>query len=215
MSASAPLVSGIRRLKDAALLLIIANILVGIGAIAAYAAIIPATFMGFMHRWGPAGIVVSIGAGAIAMIGIMVAGLILALIAVYTKLVPGSRDLAQHDPSNFETPHKLIKVGYIAGLILTIVGIATLIVLVGIPLVIVGIILLIIGVIGAAILLIRLHDVFDKTLLLVAGILLIIGIFIPLAGFVGWILAYIDLSSLARKLETESGQQSALGVGGG
>ena len=207
MSSSTVLLQGLHRLRDAALLLIIASILIGIGAVSAYASIFPAMFFG-LHRWGPATVIASVGIGAVALIVVVLVGLVIALIAVYSKLVPGSRDLAQYDPNNFETPYKLVKIGYVVGLILLIVGVATVIVLIGIPLIVVGIILLIIGIIGAAILLIRLHDIYDRTLLLVAGILLIIGIFVPLASFVGWILAYIDLSSLVRKLEAEAGQHS-------
>jgi len=191
---------GLYKVRDAALLLIIANALAGIGTVALYATVVPAFFNGAMI-WGPSGVLASIGAGMAVLLIALLAGLVLSLIAVYTKLIPGSEKLAQYRPLEFETPYKLIRIGYVAGLVLLIAGIATLVILIGIPLTLIGIIMLIIGVVGAAILLIRLHDVYRRTLLLVAGILLIVGIFVPLAGFVGWVLAYADISSLVKSLE--------------
>jgi uncharacterized membrane protein len=80
-----------------------------------------------------------------------------------------------------------------------IVGALTLIILVGLFIIIIAAILLLIGYIGLIILGFKLNELEKNTLYLVAAILFIIGIFIGIASFVGWILLYVALGDSIRK----------------
>ena len=54
---------------------------------------------------------------------------------------------------------------------------------------------------GTIILGFKLHDIEKNKLYLAAAILFIIGIFIPITGFIAWILLYIALGKSIRKAE--------------
>jgi hypothetical protein len=62
---------------------------------------------------------------------------------------------------------------------------------VGVIIAVVGLILLLIGFIGLIILMFKLRDDLKDDLFLVAGILFIIGIFVPILTIIAWVLVYV------------------------
>jgi hypothetical protein len=177
-----------RLMREGALLLIISSLLVGAGTVLLFFSIIPATFVGFEVVLGL----------VIALIVLLIVGGVIALIGLWGKFIPGVEKLAVINPV-FATSRILIKIGLFWGIILLIVGALTLIILVGLFIVIVAAILLLIGHIGLIILGFKLNELEKNTLYLVAAILFIIGIFIGIASFVGWILLYVALGDSIRK----------------
>lgn len=135
---------------------------------------------------------------AITMIALVIAGSIIGLVGLYAYFIPGTTKLASVDP-HYSTTATLIKIGYIWGLILLIVGTPLVLLFVGLPIVIVGLILLLLGYIGVIILCFRLSEVEQCILYVVAGVLFIIAIFVPIIGFVAWVLLYVALEDSIRK----------------
>lgn len=135
---------------------------------------------------------------AITMIALVIAGSIIGLVGLYAYFIPGTAKLASIDP-RYSTTATLIKVGYIWGLILLIVGTPLVLLFVGLPIVIAGLILLLLGYIGVIIVCFRLSEVEQCTLYVVAGVLFIIAIFVPIIGFVAWVLLYVALEDSIRK----------------
>jgi uncharacterized membrane protein len=177
-----------RLMREGALLLIISSLLVGAGMVLLFFSIIPATFAGFEAVLGL----------VIALIVLLIVGGVIALIGLWGKFIPGVEKLAVINPE-FGTSRTLIKIGLFWGIILLIVGAVTMIVIIGIFIIIVAAILLLIGYIGLIILGFKLNELEKNTLYLVAAILFIIGIFIGIASFVGWILLYVALGDSIRK----------------
>jgi len=177
-----------RLMREGALLLIISSLLVGAGTVLLFFSIIPASFAGFKAVLGL----------VIALIVLLIVGGVIALIGLWGKFIPGVEKLAVINPE-FGTSRTLIKIGLFWGIILLIVGSLTLIILVGLFIIIVAAILLLIGYIGLIILGFKLNELEKNTLYLVAAILFIIGIFIGIASFVGWILLYVALGDSIRK----------------
>jgi hypothetical protein len=177
-----------RLMREGALLLIISSLLVGVGTVLLFFSIIPAVFAGFKAVLGL----------VIALIVLLIVGGVIALIGLWGKFIPGVEKLAVINPE-FGTSRTLIKIGLFWGIILLIVGALTLIILVGVFIIIIAAILLLIGYIGLIILGFKLNELEKNTLYLVAAILFIIGIFIGVASFVGWILLYVALGDSIRK----------------
>ena len=170
--------SGISKLKTASLLLIIGTLLSGI-----------ASMMAMMSA--PSNIATS----ALGLIGA-----IIALIGIF-KLIPASSDLKAHDASRYGTASTLIKVGLLIGYILLLIGFlviaagaATLslgLIIIGGMITLVSLIFLLIGYIGVLLLLFKLKEETNEGLFLAAAILMIIGVFIGILMFIGWILVFI------------------------
>jgi len=177
-----------RLMREGALLLIISSLLVGAGMVLLFFSIIPAAFVEFKVVLGL----------VIALIVLLIIGGVIALIGLWGKFIPGVEKLAVINPE-FGTSRTLIKIGLFWGIILLIVGAVTMIVIIGIFIIIVAAILLLIGYIGLIILGFKLNELEKNTLYLVAAILFIIGIFIGIASFVGWILLYVALGDSIRK----------------
>jgi len=209
-SARGVVVDGLRKLKLAALLQIIAAILAGVSAIMLLELLGSLLFPVPGHR--------AIGFRIIAIAGIWwialaVVALILAIVGIYLYLLPSAKRFASWRSEEFSTPSQLMGIGYLWGaivlliaLLIVAVGAVSLtsgMVLGGAVLVIVGGILLLIGWIGNLIYFFRLRDAFNSTLFLVAAILLIISIFVPILGFIAWILTYVEADSLEKKIATE------------
>jgi len=177
-----------RLMRESSLLLIISSLLVGVGMVLLFFSIIPVAFVGFKVVLGL----------VIALIVLLIIGGVIALIGLWGKFIPGVEKLAVINPE-FATSRTLIKIGLFWGIILLIVGAVTMIVIIGIFIIIVAAILLLIGHIGLIILGFKLNELEKNTLYLVAAILFIIGIFIGIASFVGWILLYVALGDSIRK----------------
>ncbi len=218
------LVSGLRKIKDAALLNIISYILVAAFYIIAFYSIM---------TFPPASLI-------IGFIVLIVAS-ILSLIALFAFLIPGFEDLRDYDPSNFNTSCILIKIGFAGGLILVIVAIAlvfylisigvsiytithpmfymhhtftvnvaisetyvgNMLILIGIVelLFIISLVLLLIGYVGLIIGMFKLKDVTGEDLFLAAAILFIISIFLPILDFIAWILTYIGAGEAVKRVK--------------
>ena len=180
-----------RLMREGALLLIISSLLVGVGIVLLYFSIIPAAFAGFEAVLGL----------VIALIVLLIIGGVITLIGLWGKFIPGVEKLAVINPE-FGTSRTLIKIGLLWGIILLIVGAITLIIPIGLFrlfIIIIAGILLLIGYIGLIILGFKLNELEKNTLYLVAAILFIIGIFIGIASFVGWILLYVALGDSIRR----------------
>ena len=204
------LLSGLSKLKNAALLMIIATLLVSVGAFVCVSALfmyVPITSVIHEVIVKCVGTSSTLSAGAasvsiaIAPLAMAVAGLILALIAVYGMLIPAVEDLSMYDVE-FSTPSSLIKIGFIVGIILGIVGAATLNFAIGIFLLITAWVFLTIGTVGLAMLCFKINDKLRSGTFIAAGTLFLLSIipFLTILAFVGWILVYVESNTLMRKV---------------
>lgn len=141
-----------------------------------------------------------LGVGIGTLIGVLV-GLVAFLYGVYAKFVPGVTKLSEID-SSYSTAKTLIRLGYIWGVILMIIGVPLTLLVIGILITFVGLILLLLGHIGTIILCFNLNGKEGNSLYLIAGILFIIGIFVPILSFISWILLYIAFSNSESKWAT-------------
>jgi len=136
----------------------------------------------------------------LSLLVLLVIGGIIGLVGLWGKFVPGVRRLAELNPE-FETSSTLIYIGLLWGIVLMMIGAVLLIVVVGIFILLAGWILTIIGYVGLLILGLKLNDLEKNPLYLVAGILFIVGIFVPILGFIAWVLLYAALGESIRKAE--------------
>ena len=192
------LVEAFTLLRDSALFMIIATLLVGIGIMSSFFIILGMTIAIPAPMHGPMPFI-GLGITAIILvIAISIAGAVLTLYAIFGKLIPSSTKFKEYDP-DFSASESLIKIGLVVGIILYIIGIVTLLIVIGIFILIIAYIFLLIGYIGLAILCFKINSKFNSTIFLVAGILFIISIFIPIIGFVAWILVYAEAGTLREK----------------
>jgi hypothetical protein len=159
------------------------------------------------YRHHPLTDIINIGT-LITLVILALLGAFLSLYGLYGKIVSGTNMLASVR-SKYSTASTLINIGYVGGLIVLILGLIFVLItastsfiglLVSFVIVLLGIILLFIGKIGIIILSFKLNDDFAETLVLVAGILSIIGIFLPILDFIAWILLYAGLGSIIERL---------------
>lgn len=136
---------------------------------------------------------------AMVMMVLVIAGAIIGLVGLYAHFIPGTTKLASVD-LRYSTAATLIKIGYVWGLVLLIIGVPLLLVFfIGLPIIIVGCILLLLGYIGVMIVCFKLNETEQNTLYLVAGILFIVAIFVSIVGFVAWILLYVALDDSIKR----------------
>ncbi len=140
---------------------------------------------------------------------VILAGVVLAIIAVYVKLLSSIKLLKMYDSSRYSSASTLIRVGYVWGLALTLIGLVLAIFAIASPLFIfiavgiiaAGAIMLLIGFIGLIILSFKLHDELRKESFIVAGILFIISIFLGgLLTFIAWIFMYLGAKDSLNEL---------------
>ncbi len=205
---------GMRKLKTAALLQIIAWILVTAAVIIGYSSILAVLGMsmsGSLEHDIPPDVMRHLGIATGALAGLVIAGLagfVLVIVATYGYLLPASSRFAEFDREKYGTVSTLLKVGYLGGLLTVIGGIAAAVVgvlarllgfvLVGLIIAVVGLILFIVGYIGLILLMFKLREDTGDDTFLVAGILFIIGIFVSLLAVVAWILVYVAAKPEAR-----------------
>ncbi|MEM1661566.1 MAG: DUF973 family protein [Desulfurococcaceae archaeon] len=192
------LISALGKIRGASLLFIIASIIIGIGTVV-FILFLPSLLFLFFAS-GIGNFIAAVGDMLLLFI-FLVIGTVLALLAI-DELIPGARSLAQAEPE-FTTASNLISVGYKWGIILLVLGILTLIILIGFLLLVLSLIFLLIGNIGLVLLCFKLHDRFKDALYRDAGILFIIGIFVLLISFVGWILLYVALGNTIARLRSQ------------
>jgi hypothetical protein len=188
--------SGVRKLKVAALM-IVTSILLGSAPLLAV--------LGSLFTFN-VDVVVSV---ILAYIALVFVALVSLLAAVYAFLLPSSRTMAVWRPEEFSTVYSLLLAGYAGGLVSTVIALIMLVldaigvtsgdpivVLPVVLLLVIGIVLFIVGWIGNIAYFLKLRDVFNSSVFLVAGILLII----PLLSIISWILTYIEASSIEKKI---------------
>ncbi|MEM0247378.1 MAG: DUF973 family protein [Desulfurococcaceae archaeon] len=136
----------------------------------------------------------------IAFILVLLVGAIIALIGLWGKLLPGMRVLKEVQP-DFSTAETLVKLGYFWGLILLVVSIplVSFSLIIGVFTGIIAAVLMLIGYIGLIILCFKLKELEREDLYLIAGVLLIIGIFFSIAVVIALILLYIALGNSIEK----------------
>ncbi len=174
-------------IRDAALILIVGNLILGI--VLMYIILIAFT----------TGSLEAVEASIMGLFIALFIGAVIVFVAVISRLVSGVSTLARYS-DRYSTAETLIKLGYIWGIVLLIVGVISIPILIGIFLLVPGIILLFLGGIGLIILMFSLNDEFKEQLFLIAGILFILGFFIPLLDFIGWILVYVGANNVIRRL---------------
>ncbi len=147
-------------------------------------------------------------------LSVMLLSVALSLVALFGFLIPSFSKLEEYDKSAFGTPATLVRVGYIAGFILLAVGFIFVLASVPFPgsyglamavfliIELVGFILRLIGYIGLAIGMFRLNDRLGEGTFLAAGILFIIGMFLPVLSFIGWILVLVGTGHAIDKLKS-------------
>jgi hypothetical protein len=200
------LIAALRHIKRGCLYLVIGSLLIGgIGlTLIPYAS----SFSNiYFHRHHPLTGIIDIGTFIILIIFALL-GAFLSLYGLYGKIVPGTSMLANVRPK-YGTASALVKIGYVGGLIILILGLILALVtasmgfiglVASLVIILLGIILLFIGKIGIIILSFKLNDDFAETLILVAGILFILGIFFPILDFIAWILLYAGLGNVIERL---------------
>ena len=219
--------SGLSKLRTASILYIVSSLLAGVGLISvlpfltmmrapplhAGMAIVTITKTMIINTEASAIAFTAMGV-AVTMLILSIVGGIISLIALFAYLIPSFNDLSKYDESAFSTPYKLLKIGYLLGLILFIIALVIIIlgaigralagIILGMVLMIVSVILLLLGKIGLAIGMFKLRDRLAETLFLVAGILFIIGIIVTIVDFVGWILVLVATGSALDKLKMKT-----------
>ncbi|MCS7121332.1 MAG: DUF973 family protein [Archaeoglobaceae archaeon] len=140
---------------------------------------------------------------AAAGLMLLIVGAIVILLGFYAKFIPGVSELARADAS-YSIASKLVRVGYVWGLVLIIVGAVLSLLLLGIPIFFLGILFLIVGFIGIVLLSFNLYSRERNTLYFVAAILFIVSIFVPVMGFLAWILLY---AALGKTIKSYSAQR--------
>ncbi len=210
---------GLEKLKSAALFQIIATIITGVSVPYLFFSLV--TPFGFTHMPSHAALW-SVPAVFVLVLAAIIVAVIISLISIYVYLVPSFTTLAEYNRSEFGTASTLVRVGFIWGLVLLLLGIALIIVsivlmvplqffgsiiiiYIGFMSVIVSLILIFIGSIGVIVGMFKLHDLTQDSLFMVAGILFIISIFLGILGFVAWIIVYVACTNNLEKL---SGLQS-------
>ncbi len=207
------LVEAYRSMRRGALLLVIAWLLLGVGLLF--------LLMGLFAAVGAVTVVEPFsGPGAgfnrplveptavlVAPVVVLLVGAVTALIGLWAYFVPGVERLAEAEPE-FSTPADLIRAGLFYGLIVLVVGVLLRIApFIGVIISLIGFVLLLVGYAGLVMLCFKLNDFEYNTLYLVAGILFIVAAFIPLLGFVAWILLYIALGDSIEEAKRASQMQ--------
>jgi len=197
------LIEGLRDLKDASLYLLISSLIAVFGVFP----LIGALFTG-LTGFAAALITLTV------FIVIILVAVVLSIIAVYVKLLSSVRLLKEYDPGRYSSASTLIRIGYVWGLMLALIGLVTAIlvivspifIFIGLGVTIVGAILLLIGFIGLIILSFKLHDEFRKDSFLVAAILFIVSIFLSgLLTFIAWIFMYLGAKDSLNELLLSEG----------
>ncbi|MEM2006135.1 MAG: DUF973 family protein [Sulfolobales archaeon] len=200
--AEVALVRAFIKMREGLLLELIGWVILGIGLMLIIVGVFAAISAGTSQPISPGVTMRRAAIGwVIASLALLVIGAVIALVGFYAKFVPGVGELARARPE-FGTASSLIKVGYIGGLILLVVGAVLLIVLVGVILILVGLVFLLVGHIGAAILCFKLSDAYRNSLYLAAGIILVVSVIFPILGVVSWILLYIALGDTISRLQS-------------
>lgn len=166
------LVEGLRFIRKGALLMIVSYLLLGTG-------LILVLYILFMHAALPRieitselkdfTIIVERGSpwtslrvsltltSPVVLVGLIFTGALVGLVGLYAYLVPGIRVLARAEP-RYSTPASLMRIGFVWGPVLMIVGAILLLMVVSVLVLVAGLVLLLIGEIGLIVLTFYLYD---------------------------------------------------------
>ncbi len=149
-----------------------------------------------------------------------IVSLILAIYAIYIKLIPGSNKLKKWR-EDFSTPSMLMKIGYIGGLIVIIAGVIIIVMAIislptigggeafsspmnllrflmplfgGLAIILIGGLLGLVGNIGLILLFFRLHSIFNEVLLLASAVIFIIAIIMGMIAVIPLIGIFISIA---------------------
>ncbi|HDJ51477.1 MAG TPA: DUF973 family protein [Thermoprotei archaeon] len=217
-----PLIRGLEKLKTASILQIVSTIIIFVPLILLYISVFALAGLGAPvgmtppanppHPGVPLMTLIGAGMTVISLLGVIIVGAVLGLVAIYLYLVPAFRELENFSSKDFGTASTMVRVGYVWGLILLLIGLVVLIIgaavssaaviILGALGLVVGIILLIIGEIGVIVGMFNLNSVLRESMFLVAGILFIVSIFVGILGFIAWILVYIGADNQFKKLSS-------------
>ncbi len=131
-------------------------------------------------------------------------GIVTALVSLvgFRRLASGAAELARVEPE-LTTASVLIRVGWVGGLVLLLVGLLLLLLVVGVFLLLIAAVLLLLGVVGLIMLSFRMRDIYGEPLygtsggLLVLGIVLGIVLALVLGGLGSAVSGALFLASLA------------------
>ena len=217
-----PLIRGLEKLRTASILQIVSTIIIFVPLVFLYISVFALAGSGAAVGVTPPAnspqprmpLMTLIGAGisAISLLGVVIAGVVLGLVAIYLYLVPAFREFEKFSSEDFGTASTMVRVGYVWGLILLLIGLVVLvigaaasssgIIILGALGLVVGIVLLIIGEIGMIMGMFNLNSVLRESMFLVAGILFIVSIFAGILGFIAWIFVYIGADNQFKKLSS-------------
>lgn len=205
------IIGAFKEMRKGVLFMIIGWLLIAGGIVSYISALMALISSGIIGRGH---IIMYVPASVSLLVGLIITiiiGALILLMGLYMYFIPGTRKLSEIN-SEYVTPAKLIRLGYVWGLLLLIVGLILTLILtavyVGAILAIVGLILVFIGYVGIIVLAFKLRDVENNNLYLVAGLLFIVGIVIPGIGtllwLLAWILMYVALGDSIRRHEKVS-----------
>jgi hypothetical protein len=198
---STDVVRAFQKMRRGVLYVLIAWVFLGVG----FTIMVGGLFVTVMRAAVGGGALIAALSGLILGLALIVIGAIIALVGFYADFIPGADDLARVNP-DFSTASSLIRIGYIWGLILCLVGAILTIVII----LLIGYVFLLIGFIGIMIMCFKLNEIYGNVMYLIAGIFFILSIFIPFLGIVSWVLLYVALGETIRKSQTSAGPTQPL-----
>lgn len=202
---STDVVRAFQKMRRGVLYVLIAWVFLGVG----FTIMVGGLFVTVMRAAVGGGALIAALSGLILGLALIVIGAIIALVGFYADFIPGADDLARVNP-DFSTASSLIRIGYIWGLILCLVGAILTIVIIGVLILLIGYVFLLIGFIGIMIMCFKLNEIYGNVMYLIAGIFFILSIFIPFLGIVSWVLLYVALGETIRKSQTSAGPTQPL-----
>jgi hypothetical protein len=202
---STDVVRAFQKMRKGVLYVLIAWVFLGVGL----TIMVGGLFVTVMRAAVGGGALIAALSGLILGLALVVVGAIIALVGFYADFIPGAGDLARVNP-DFSTVSSLIRIGYIWGLILCLVGAILTIVIIGVLILLIGYVFLLIGFIGIMIMCFKLNEIYGNVMYLIAGIFFILSIFIPFLGIVSWVLLYVALGETIRKSQTSAGPTQPL-----
>jgi len=203
---------GMSKLKTAAIIMIIAAILTGVGALTSIAAIL-SNFMA-----SPASALAEVF-GGIAVAGML--GGAIVLLATFLYLIKAFNKLKEFNAEKFSTPATIVKIGFLAYGVMTVIAPIAMYATVsqllsnGIPgfttvQQVIGILQTInaltyiaraAAMIGIGLGTYYIHEVTNEGLYLAAAVLFFIAILIPILAFIAWILVVVGADNAVNKIK--------------
>lgn len=206
------LAEGFLQMRSGILYMLIGSIIAVLGLILMYPLVLLPLFADISAGELRAGIGLGIVGGLFVSL-LSMTGLIISLWGLYFKFLSGVSSLAKSRQS-YSLPALIIKIGYVGGAILMIIGIFILLPFLLIGLAVISLlstfltllasVLFFIGLIGLILLSFYLYKDENEPLYLIAAIMMVISIVIGITFWIGLILLYIALGNSAEKIKMQS-----------